>query len=59
MTKQISRGGSLQNNIKDSIVSKRIIKDHMHANNLKPYIFEITNDLKNLARLHIHGIRSI
>ena len=57
MAKQMSRGGflfkksSLQNNIKeDSIVSKRIIKDHMHTNNLKPYTSEITNDLNKSYR---------
>ena len=40
----------------DSIVSKRIIKDHMHANNFKPYTFEITNDLKESCREDLYRI---
>ena len=43
--------GVLQDNLKtDSIINKRLVKDHMLAHDLKPYTIEITNELRKSCR---------
>ena len=52
----VERGFSLNNSVlqsnmkHDSVVSKRLIQDHLVSNNLKPHTVEISSLLRSLCR---------